>query len=316
MELPKGSTPVDFAYAVHTDVGNSCIACRVNRRLAPLSEPLESGQTVEVIRAPGARPNPAWLSFVITGKARSNIRHFLKHQRHSESITLGERLLDKVLASFDTSLTAIPESNIKQVLKDCKVELMEDLLADIGLGNRMAYVVGRRLLASEGAVDPESKKPAVTEPNSTTEKPLAIRGTEGLVVSFARCCNPIPGDPIIGYLSSGKGMVIHQENCSNLAENRHSNEKTLHLTWDKDVSGEFTVELKVELENERGIIAQLATGITMADASIDKISVDERDGRVSVVQLVVRVRDRLHLSKLIKRIRALNGVMRITRLKN
>lgn len=316
MELPKGSTPVDFAYAVHTDVGNSCIACRVNRRLAPLSEPLESGQTVEVISAPGARPNPAWLSFVITGKARSNIRHFLKHQRHSESITLGERLLDKVLASFDTSLTAIPESNIKQVLKDCKVELMEDLLADIGLGNRMAYVVGRRLLASEGAVDPESKKPAVTEPGSTTEKPLAIRGTEGLVVSFARCCNPIPGDPIVGYLSSGKGMVIHQENCSNLAENRHSNEKTMHLTWDKDVSGEFTVELKVELENERGIIAQLATGITMADASIDKISVDERDGRVSVVQLVVRVRDRLHLSKLIKRIRTLSGVMRITRLKN
>jgi len=316
MELPKGSTPVDFAYAVHTDVGNSCIACRVNRRLAPLSEPLESGQTVEVIRAPGARPNPAWLSFVITGKARSNIRHFLKHQRHSESITLGERLLDKVLASFDTSLTAIPESNIKQVLKDCKVELMEDLLADIGLGNRMAYVVGRRLLASEGAIDPESKKPTVAEPGNTTEKPLAIRGTEGLVVSFARCCNPIPGDPIVGYLSSGKGMVIHQENCSNLAENRHSNEKTLHLTWDKDVSGEFTVELKVELENERGIIAQLAAGITMADASIDKISVDERDGRVSVVQLVVRVRDRLHLSKLIKRIRTLTGVMRITRLKN
>jgi guanosine-3',5'-bis(diphosphate) 3'-pyrophosphohydrolase len=316
MELPKGSTPVDFAYAVHTDVGNSCIACRVNRRLAPLSEPLESGQTVEVIRAPGARPNPAWLSFVITGKARSNIRHFLKHQRHSESITLGERLLDKVLASFDTSLTAIPESNIKQVLKDCKVELMEDLLADIGLGNRMAYVVGRRLLASEGAIDPESKKPTAAEPGSTTEKPLSIRGTEGLVVSFARCCNPIPGDPIVGYLSSGKGMVIHQENCSNLAENRHSNEKTLHLTWDKDVSGEFTVELKVELENERGIIAQLAAGITMADASIDKISVDERDGRVSVVQLVVRVRDRLHLSKLIKRIRTLTGVMRITRLKN
>mgnify|MGYP003632684110 CR=1 FL=1 len=316
MELPKGSTPVDFAYAVHTDVGNSCIACRVNRRLAPLSEPLESGQTVEVIRAPGARPNPAWLSFVITGKARSNIRHFLKHQRHSESITLGERLLDKVLASFHTSLTAIPQSNIKQVLKDCKVELMEDLLADIGLGNRMAYVVGRRLLASEGAIDPESKKTTAAEPGSTTEKPLAIRGTEGLVVSFARCCNPIPGDPIVGYLSSGKGMVIHQENCSNLAENRHSNEKTLHLTWDKDVSGAFTVELKVELENERGIIAQLAAGITMADASIDKISVDERDGRVSVVQLVVRVRDRLHLSKLIKRIRTLTGVMRITRLKN
>ena len=318
MELPKGSTPVDFAYAVHTDIGNSCIACRVNRRLAPLSEPLESGETVEIITAPGARPNPAWLSFVITGKARSNIRHFLKHQRHSESIALGERLLDKVLASFDTQLGAIPEVRIQAVLNDCGMELMEDLLADIGLGNRMAYVVARRLLASgDGANEDERQK--VDQPASADdggEKPLAIRGTEGLVVSFARCCNPIPGDPIVGYLSSGKGMVIHQENCRNLAELRHNSEKTLHLTWDKDVSGEFTIELRVELEHQRGIIAQLATGITVADASIDKISVDERDGRVSVVQLVVRVRDRLHLSQLIKRIRNLKGVMRITRLKN
>lgn len=318
MELPKGSTPVDFAYAVHTDVGNSCIACRVNRRLAPLSEPLQSGQTVEVITAPGARPNPAWLSFVITGKARSNIRHFLKHQRHSESIALGERLLDKVLASFDTSLAEIPAENIQHVLQDCSMELMEDLLADIGLGNRMAYVVARRLLANANVVESDAEAASAKTQSDTDirELPLAIRGTEGLVVSFARCCNPIPGDPIVGYLASGKGMVIHQENCSKLADNRHSNEKTLHLTWDKNVSGEFTVELQVELENERGIIAQLAAGITMADASIDKISVDERDGRISIVQLVVRVRDRLHLSQLIKRIRALKGVMRITRLKN
>ncbi|GGE36138.1 guanosine-3',5'-bis(diphosphate) 3'-pyrophosphohydrolase [Halopseudomonas oceani] len=316
MELPKGSTPVDFAYAVHTDIGNSCIACRVNRRLAPLSEPLESGETVEIITAPGARPNPAWLSFVITGKARSNIRHFLKHQRHSESIALGERLLDKVLASFGTQLSEIPEARVQAVLTDCGMELMEDLLADIGLGNRMAYVVARRLLASEGGSEEEAQKVSPDNDSDSDEKPLAIRGTEGLVVSFARCCNPIPGDPIVGYLSSGKGMVIHQENCRNLADNRHNSEKILNLAWDKDVSGEFTVELRVELEHQRGIIAQLATGITVADASIDKISVDERDGRVSVVQLVVRVRDRLHLSQLIKRIRNLKGVMRITRLKN
>ncbi|MAB25950.1 MAG: bifunctional GTP diphosphokinase/guanosine-3',5'-bis(diphosphate) 3'-diphosphatase [Pseudomonadales bacterium] len=318
MELPKGSTPVDFAYAVHTDVGNSCIACRVNRRLAPLSEPLQSGETVEVITAPGARPNPAWLSFVITGKARSNIRHFLKHQRHSESIALGERLLDKVLTSFDTHLADIPQPRIDQVLNDCGMEHLEDLLSDIGLGNRMAYVVARRLLAADGAAE-DTEKQRIDQSQDDTgsgENPLAIRGTEGLVVSFARCCNPIPGDPIVGYLSSGKGMVIHQENCKNLVDSRHNTEKTMHLTWDKDVSGEFTVELRVELEHQRGIIAQLATGITVADASIDKISVDERDGRISVVQLVIRVRDRLHLSQMIKRIRSLNGVMRITRLKN
>lgn len=318
MELPKGSTPVDFAYAVHTDVGNSCIACRINRRLAPLSEPLESGQTVEIITAPGARPNPAWLSFVTTGKARSNIRHALKHQRQSEAIALGERLLEKVLVSFETSLEQIPEQRIQRVLRDYGMATLEDLLADIGLGNRMAYVTARRLLSNDAPAEVEAsvRSEATAQQPSSEEAPLAIRGTEGMVVSFARCCNPIPGDPIVGFITSGKGMVIHQETCSNLAEHRGSSEQILHLTWDKNVSGEFTVELRVELEHQRGIIAQLATSITVADASIDKISVDERDGKISVVQLALRVRGRLHLSQLIKRIRALQGVVRITRLKN
>src|SRR5690606_27187994 len=155
MELPKGSTPVDFAYAVHTDVGNSCIACRINRRLAPLSEPLESGQTVEIITAPGARPNPAWLNFVITGKARSNIRHALKHQRQSEAIALGERLLDKVLVSFDTTLKQSPEQRIKAILRDYDMASLEDLLADIGLGNRMAYVIARNLLSNDAPAQAE-----------------------------------------------------------------------------------------------------------------------------------------------------------------
>ena len=317
MELPKGSTPVDFAYAVHTDVGNSCIACRINRRLAPLSEPLESGQTVEIITAPGARPNPAWLSFVTTGKARSNIRHALKHQRQSEAIALGERLLDKVLVSFDTSLEQIPEQRIQRILRDYGMATLEDLLADIGLGNRMAYVTARRMLSSDIPAEAEIiQNDAANQQPSSEEAPLAIRGTEGMVVSFARCCNPIPGDPIVGFITTGKGMVIHQETCKNLAEHRGNSEKILHLTWDKNVSGEFTVELRVELEHQRGIIAQLATNITVADASIDKISVDERDGKISVVQLALRVRGRLHLSQLIKRIRVLQGVTRITRLKN
>ena len=316
MELPKGSTPIDFAYAVHTDVGNSCIACRINRRLAPLSEPLESGQTVEIITAPGARPNPAWLSFVITGKARSNIRHLLKHQRHAESIELGQRLLDRVLVSFDTRLEQIPQPRLQQVLNECGMDELDDLLADIGLGNRMAYVTARRLLTVETTAETTAvaSDTAVQQP-SAEELPLAISGTEGLVLSFARCCNPIPGDPIVGFITSGKGMVIHQENCKFLAA-QDAGEKIMNLAWDKDVSGEFTVELRVELEHKRGIIAELATSITLADASIDKISVDERDGRISVVQLVLHVRGRLHLSQLIKRIRAIQGVIRITRLKN
>ena len=303
MELPKGSTAVDFAYAVHTDVGNTCIACRINRRLAPLSQALESGSTVEIVSAPGARPNPAWLNFVVTGKARTHIRHALKLQRRSESISLGERLLNKVLAGFNSHLDKLVPERVQAVLGEYRQEVIEDLLEDIGLGNRMAYVVARRLLAEGGEELPSA------------EGPLAIRGTEGLVLSYAKCCTPIPGDPIVGYLSAGKGMVVHLDSCRNIGEIRHNPEKCIQLSWAKDVVGEFNVELRIELEHQRGLIALLAGSVNAADGNIEKISMDERDGRISVVQLVVSVHDRVHLARVIKKLRALKGVMRITRVR-
>jgi len=303
MEMPKGSTAVDFAYAVHTDVGNTCIACRVNRRLAPLSQPLESGSTVEIVTAPGARPNPAWLNFVVTGKARTHIRHALKLQRRSESVNLGERLLNKVLAGFETSLEKIGPERIRQTVAEYQVDSMDDLLEDIGLGNRMAYVIARRLIASEGEQAPAD------------EGPLAIRGTEGLVLSYAKCCTPIPGDPIVGHLSAGKGMVVHQESCRNISEVRHNPDKCIQLSWSKDVTGEFNVELRIELEHQRGLIALLAGSVNAADGNIEKIGMDERDGRISVVQLVVSVHDRVHLARVIKKLRTIKGVTRITRVK-
>ena len=303
MELPKGSTAVDFAYAVHTDVGNTCIACRVNRRLAPLSQALESGSTVEIVTAPGARPNPAWLNFVVTGKARTHIRHALKLQRRSESINLGERLLNKVLTGFETSLESISPERIRAVLNEYQMEVIEDLLEDIGLGNRMAYVIARRLLSSDGEQAPSA------------EGPLAIRGTEGLVLNYAKCCTPIPGDPIVGHLSAGKGMVVHLDTCRNIAEVRHNPDKCIQLSWSKDVTGEFNVELRVELEHQRGLIALLAGSVNAADGNIEKIGMDERDGRISVVQLVVSVHDRVHLARVIRKLRTIKGVMRITRVK-
>ena len=304
MELPKGSTAVDFAYAVHTDVGNTCIACRVNRRLAPLSQALESGSTVEIVTAPGARPNPAWLNFVVTGKARTHIRHALKLQRRSESISLGERLLSKALTGFETTLDAISPERIKAVLAEYQMEVIEDLLEDIGLGNRMAYVIARRLLASDNEELP-----------SDDEGPLAIRGTEGLVLNYAKCCTPIPGDPIVGHLSAGKGMVVHLDTCRNISEVRHNPDKCVPLSWSKDVTGEFNVELRVELEHQRGLIALLAGSVNAADGNIEKISMDERDGRISIVQLVVSVRDRVHLARVIRKLRTIQGVIRITRLR-
>ena len=305
MELPKGSTPVDFAYAVHTDVGNTCIACRVNRRLAPLSQALESGATVEIISAPNTQPNPNWLNFVVTGKARTHIRHALKQQRREESVSLGARLLSKALDNLGVRYEDISEARLQALLKENHQDERDDLLEEIGLGNRTAHVIARRLLSTEeSAANPLA-----------TDGPLVIRGTEGLVLNYARCCTPIPGDLIVGHLSAGKGMVVHRDSCKNISELRNNPEKCIPLTWAKDIDSEFNVELRIELAHQRGLIALLAGTISEADANIDKINVDERDGSISVIQLGIRVRDRVHLARIIRKLRGLAGVSRITRMR-
>lgn len=291
-ELPKGATAVDFAYAVHTDVGNTCVACRIDKRLSSLSQPLQSGQTVEVVTAEGASPNVAWLNFVLTGKARSNIRHFLKYQRRNESIALGRRLLNKALVSFNTKVRELDPVILKNQLERFRLESLDELLEDIGLGNRMAYIVARMLVEPPKEGSEESR----TSLDMDVKQSLTIRGTEGMVISFAKCCHPIPGDPVVGHVSSGRGIVIHTENCKNIAEIRHNPEKVLEVDWDKNVSGEFTVDLQVELEHHRGMIASLATTITAVEGNIEKISMEERDASFCLVQLLINVKDRVHLA--------------------
>ncbi len=309
-ELPAGSTAVDFAYAIHTDVGSSCVACRISRRLAPLSEPLQSGQTVEIITAPGTQPNPAWLSFVITGKARSNIRHYLKNQKYSESVALGRRLLNKALASFGNDLASVAKENINAVLNQTSLKSLDQLLEEIGLGNRMSYLIAQRLTTHRDIAFLEiGSKPEQQES-------LAIRGSEGMVMNYAKCCHPIPGDPIVGHISSGRGMVIHTDDCNNITEIRDNPEKCVAVSWDPNVEGEFSVELRVELENLRGIIATLATTITGAEANIEKISTVERDARFIIVNLSLNVRNRVHLAHVMKRVRLIKAVTSVTRVKS
>jgi guanosine-3',5'-bis(diphosphate) 3'-pyrophosphohydrolase len=307
LELPAGSTPVDFAYAVHTDVGNSCVACRINRKLAPLSEHLQSGQTVEII-ASGNHPNPAWLGFAVTGKARSNIRHFLKNQRRSEAIALGRRLLNKTLSSFGYHLSNIPKEKIGGLLEQTDFEVMDDLLEDIGLGNRMAYIVARRLIPSE---EGEEEFPV-----NNDESSMAIRGAEGMLMTFAKCCHPIPGDSVVGYISAGRGMMVHRETCNNVAEIRNDPKKYVNLRWDPSVGGEFTVELRIELEHQRGTIATLANAISSAEANIEKIGTSDRDAQFSIVSLTLSVRNRVHLAKVMRKVRMLKSVTRVSRASN
>jgi guanosine-3',5'-bis(diphosphate) 3'-pyrophosphohydrolase len=312
VELPVDATAVDFAYAVHTDVGNNCVACRINRQLAPLSQTLQSGQTVSIVTAPGAQPNPAWLNFVTTGKARSAIRHFLKTQRHAESIELGRRLLEKALHGMNQTLENIPAEKIDELLKQAGVEHLDDILEGIGLGNRVAYVVAKRL-----APDEEQQEQMTSGKTARrAQAPLMIDVADGTVISFARCCRPIPGDPIIAHISAGRGLVVHTDNCKNIAEMRENPEKCLIVNWSPDVRGEFIVDVRVEVNNERGIIAQLATRITEMEANIDKIALEEKDAGFNVITLSISVRNRIHLANIMRRIRTLRPVIRTTRVKN
>jgi GTP diphosphokinase / guanosine-3',5'-bis(diphosphate) 3'-diphosphatase len=302
LELPRGATAVDFAYAVHTDVGNTCVAAKIDRRLAPLRTQLMNGQTVEVITAPGARPNPGWLNFVVTGKARGNIRHYLKNLKREDAINLGRRLLDRALAPYALSLASVAPERFAEVLEELKIASPDALLEDIGLGSRMALLVARRLApACDGA--PEQK----------ASGPLAIRATEGMVLTFAKCCHPIPGDAIVGFVSTGRGLVIHTATCKNLAEYRSLPEKWLDVEWASDTPGEFPVEIRVDVANERGVLATVAANIAEMGSNIEGVGLEERGGITTTLTFTLTVKSRQHLARIMRRIRAIPSVMRIYR---
>ena len=306
VELPTGATPVDFAYAVHTDIGNTCVACRINERMAPLSQPLLSGQKVAIITAQGAQPNPNWLNFVVSAKARSAIRHYLKHQRHHQSVALGKRMLSRALSEIHIDLDGLTEEQQHKVLYGTQADSMEKLYEEIGLGNKVVYSVVKLL-------QPDAEVKVRT---GAVNSAITIDSAEGMMISFARCCRPIPGDPIIGHISSGKGLVIHQDTCRNIAEIRNYPDKISQVNWAAAVSGEFLVDVRVEVESDRGIIATLATRITEQGASIEHINVQERDAHNSVIHLCIGVHNRIHLANIMRRIRNLSFVIRVNRSKN
>ncbi|POZ78534.1 bifunctional GTP diphosphokinase/guanosine-3',5'-bis(diphosphate) 3'-diphosphatase [Coxiella burnetii] len=307
MELPAGATAIDFAYAVHTDVGNNCVAVKIDRHLAPLSTPLVNGQTVEVITSSSGRPNPAWLDFVVTSKARGSIRHFLKSQRRTESIALGKQLLKKALGNYSLSLKKLSQPVINYTLKEMQLKSLDDLLEEIGLGNRMAALVAQRIAAvAEEAEAETDMKPA-------EKAPLIIKGTEGLVVNFATCCYPVPGDPIVGIIDVGKGIIVHVERCPSIAKLRRHPDRFMPLRWSEQVRAEFPALVRVQVVNERGTLAMLTLAIAEADANIEDIKVEEREGLHYIVTFRITVRDRKHLAKVLRRLRQVKQLVRIIR---
>ncbi len=312
LTLAQGSTAVDFAYMIHSDVGNTCIAARIDNRLAPLSIPLQSGQTVEIITAPGARPNPAWLNFVATSKARVNIRHFLKDQQTTEAIELGKQLLERSLSALglEAGIACLSPGRLQSILGELGLEATDSLYQEIGLGNRLAPLIALRLAGNLSVAETGRNLPA-------QRLSIAIKGTEGVVVNYARCCRPIPGDEIIGHMSQGRGLVVHRDNCGNIAQELKDNpDKCLTLSWSQRIDREFQVELRVHLENKRGLLATLATQITETDANIESITLHEKDARHSIIQLNILVSNRVHLAKTIKRLRNLQGVSRVQRVRS
>ncbi|KPD23989.1 bifunctional GTP diphosphokinase/guanosine-3',5'-bis pyrophosphate 3'-pyrophosphohydrolase [Idiomarina zobellii] len=302
-ELPQGATAVDFAYAVHTDIGNTCIGARVNHRAYSLSKPLETGQTVEIKTAPNSRPNIAWLNFVVTGKARAKIRQYLKSQEADEAQQLGERLLRSALGPV--SYDDIPESEFERVLKDTKVASKEELLKQIGLGNLMSIAIAKRLL---GELQP-------LKDENASEKSLSIKGAEGLLVSFAKCCRPIPGDDIIAHVSPGKGLVIHRRECKNVRGHEDDPGRYFPVEWDNKPEAEFISEIRIEIINHQGVLARLTSSIATTGCNIDGLKTEEIDANIYFIDVALTIRNRKHLADVIRHIRKMPDVQRVTRLR-
>lgn len=303
MRLPRGATAVDFAYAVHTDVGNRCVAVKIDRRLVPLKTALSNGETVEILTARGAKPNPTWVNFVITAKARNAIRTYLKGLRRDEARELGRRLLSQALRPYSLNLRRLRKAQLETLLKELQADDMEDVYEQLGLGERLAPVLAGMLAQQEISADGEI---------SEQRKPLDIAGIEGLVVSYARCCNPIPGDEVIGFMSSGRGMVIHRTSCHNVIEDRNHPTKWLPVDWRRGIKGEFQSEIHVRTLNRVGLLAEVAGRISATRSNIDNVMV-EADGDASMLSFRLTVRNRRHLAQVIRSIRSNPGVVRVSR---
>jgi len=307
--LPTGSTPVDFAYAVHTNIGHSTLGCRIDKKLVPLRTPLESGKTIHIIKGNDAEPNPAWLNFVKTAKARSQIRHYMKHQQSGEAISLGQRMLAKSLRKFNMAYDGLTDEIRDQLIEVLNITQWDELLEELGNGNRMAPLVAKQIhdvvLGTEDKIGPKTLN---------DEAALPISGTEGMVINFANCCHPVLGDDIIGFISTEKGLVIHRDCCHNIKNIKNQPEKCLDVQWDNEASGTFLAELQIEAKNQRGTLATIANEIAKTNTDIERVRSEDKDESYSLMHFVINVHDRDQLAMIIRRLKTLSIVEKIQRI--
>jgi GTP pyrophosphokinase/guanosine-3',5'-bis(diphosphate) 3'-pyrophosphohydrolase len=301
IELPMGATAVDFAYAVHTDVGNSCVGVKVDRKPFPLSQPLDSGQTIEVVTSTAARPNATWLNFVVTSKARLQIRTYLRSQEKTESLALGRRLLSHALGA--TKLEDIAIEKLNQVVKDTGNKTIEELLINIGLGNALSIGIAKRL--KDEFTEESELKP------TTTKGKMPIKGTEGMMVSYGKCCRPIPGDSILAYLSPGKGLMVHQHGCRN--NKGHEQGSLFPVRWDTDIDRDFIAKLRIEILNHQGALAALTNVVARCGSNVHSLNSGEKDSGLYLIDIEITCRNRVHLADIIRKIKVMSDVQRVVR---
>jgi GTP pyrophosphokinase len=322
LALPKGATSVDFAYAVHSDIGNSCVAVRINQDLAPLRTELHNGDHVEIITGSLAKPNPAWLNYVVTGRARAHIRHYLKSQHSTESAHLGERMLNQALRAMHIEPNQVTEAHWQKLIRDYGLKKKSEILTDIGLGKRQNVMVAHQLLAM-GEMLEESPEGGIgkflgkifRKPSKPLDT-ITIRGSEGMAVQFAPCCRPIPGDPILGFINKDKGLVVHTHDCPAIRKFRLDPEKWLDVEWEPESEHLYKANLNLTVANQPGMLAKIASGIADAGSNIDNVSVEEPDGSsYANLYFTVQVKNRIHLAELMRGLRKIPDVVRINRSK-
>ena len=321
ISLPRGATPIDFAYQIHTDIGNTCIAARINGELSPLRAELQSGDVVEVVTSATSRPNPNWLNFVRTGRARSEIRHYLKTMKYEESVDLGRRLLDQALGQAERRIDDLPEADWQRVEYESGAKNRNELLADIGLGRRLPGVVARRLVLAGPPIAPPEGEDSVAAPPKASVMPVVISGADGVSVTLARCCRPIPGDSIFGHIQRGHGLVVHTTDCPTAARQKTRDpDRWIDAQWETHESGDgsrlFNVKVDLSLKNERGVLARAAVEISDTGANLAHVTMDDEAEEITLIHLMVQVTDRAHLARVMRRLRRLQETVRVTRVKN
>ncbi len=343
-ELPRGATALDFAYKIHTDIGNRAVSARINHHTIPLNTRLRTGQTIRILTSEEARPSPSWLRFAVTAKARSTIRQYLKTMQDRDAIQLGERLLKKALSAHNLSQKKLKKSALEPVLEEMRLDSRKTLYREIGLGNRMADLIANHLARRHTEeqknaqrnpqqnlpLEPKQQSPKTRsrwnplsvfptmlkrQKPATSKQPLLIEGTEGMVVNFAKCCRPIAGDPIIGHLSTGKGLVIHHQECKNSTIHQNHPEQWVPVGWKPNVQYDLPAEIRLEVDNTRGVLATIAATISEMKSNIDHIAMNDQDGRSSGINLIVRVMDRKHLARIMRALRSMKIVNSIQRIK-